>query len=73
MGVPVYETTFAERVRVELAAAWSGHKPINSLHEGWAIILEEVDELYQQPGDAARKLIQIAAMCQRTAEDLGLI
>lgn len=53
--------------------------PIRSLHEGFAIILEEMDELkaevWQQQRDRralSTELVQIAAMCQRMAEDCGL-
>lgn len=53
--------------------------PIRSLHEGYAIILEEMDELkaevWQQQKDRralATELVQVAAMCQRMAEDCGL-
>lgn len=82
MSYPLEESEFAEAVRRELESARSKFGPIHSLHEGYAVILEEQDELW----DEARKkradrnadailgeLVQIAAMAQRTAEDLGLI
>ncbi len=77
----VKESAFARCVRNELASAKAKHAPINSLHEGYAIILEEVDELWEEARKRKEKrssaqilseLVQIAAMCQRTAEDLGL-
>jgi len=53
--------------------------PIRSLHEGFAIILEEMDEVkaevwQQQKNRLAlyTELLQVAAMCQRMAEDCGL-
>ncbi|MGB8343991.1 MAG: hypothetical protein WCD86_03850 [Ktedonobacteraceae bacterium] len=53
--------------------------PIRSLHEGFAIILEELDEVkaevwQQQKNRRAlyTELVQVAAMCQRMAEDCEL-
>lgn len=70
---------FPELVELELAAARRGHKPQNSAHEGYAVLLEEMDELW----DEVRKrrhsrsafkmlgeLVQIGAMAQRMAEDV---
>lgn len=66
-------------VRVELDRARAKHsRPMNSAHEGYAVLLEEVEEVKQEVfhgGDrkAMRdELIQVAAMAQRMAEDLGL-
>ena len=77
------ETPFAHLVRKELKRARTlGHGKMASLHEGYAVILEEVDELWDEcrkkkaersSADILTELIQISAMCQRTAEDLGLI
>ena len=56
------------------------HAPIHSLHEGYAVMLEEVDELWERvkmqntnhEGDVPtyRELVQIGAMAQRIAEDV---
>jgi hypothetical protein len=52
-----------------------------SAHEGWAILREEVDELWDEvrkkPGQRNtnamyNELVQIAAMAQRMAEDICL-
>jgi hypothetical protein len=55
------------------------HAPIHSCHEGYAVILEELDEVWeivrsQFPNMAAlrKELLHTAAMCQRMAEDLNL-
>lgn len=48
---------FAAAVREELARARQQNPPLNSLHEGW---------------DVLKELVQIAAMAQRTAEDVVL-
>jgi hypothetical protein len=73
--------TFFSHVRDELAIAQSDHAPLHSAHEGFAVILEEVDELKaevwkgpkQRDPEAMRcELVQIAAMCARMAIDLDL-
>lgn len=71
---------FPNLVQMELSRAREKHPGSqNSLHEGYAVILEEVDEFWdvvksQKPDvvHALEELVQIAAMCQRTAEDLVL-
>lgn len=74
---------FAEMVESELSRAREKHARINSLHEGYAVILEELDELWnlvkvkvkrenRNLESVLEELIQIAAMAQRTAEDLVL-
>lgn len=52
----------------------------HSAHEAYGVILEELDEFWdevrqqrQDPSRLLRELIQTAAMCMRAAEDLGLI
>lgn len=70
---------FPEFVRDELVQARKLHPPIHSLHEGYAVLLEEVDELWEQVRmkkekrdmfTIGKELVQIAAMAQRMAEDL---
>jgi hypothetical protein len=65
----------------ELLSAEAQHAPLNSLHEAWAVIYEELDELWEEvrkkrvARQAARirtELLQIAAMAWRAARDLGL-
>lgn len=72
-------SVFADRVSSELLTAREGHPTINSLHEGYAVILEELDEFkaevwkksYQRnPLRIFEELVQIAAMAQRVAEDV---
>lgn len=74
---------FLDDVRQELEDAREKHpKRLNSYHEGYAVILEEMREFW----DEARKqsacrdedamygeLVQLAAMAMRTAEDCGLV
>lgn len=75
-------SAFAKIVRAELISAREKNKPMNSAHEAYAVILEELDEFWEQCRlkRAERsnvvmrmELVQIAAMAQRAAEDLGLI
>ncbi len=70
---------FTREVEKELKKARSKFPKINTLHEGYAIILEELDELWDEVRKqyanerlrlAYRELVQVAAMAQRTAEDL---
>lgn len=74
--------SFTERVAHELEVARRNHAKQNSLHEGYAVLLEEVDELWDEvkkktklrnKDNVLNELVQIAAMAQRTAEDLGLV
>ncbi len=61
----------------ELVRAINKFAPFNSPHEGWAVIREELDELWEHVrADTARtpesrkEAIQIAAMALRFAYDL---
>jgi len=73
-------TDFARGVELELSLARNGHGALRCRHEAVGVILEEFEEFKQEAflkkPDATkmcRELIQIAAMCQRAAEDLGYI
>lgn len=63
----------------EYKSATNKHKAFNSAHEGWAVIMEEVDELWEEirkkrsARDRKRmreEAIQIAAMALRFAVDV---
>lgn len=65
-------------VRAEVLRAAIKHKPINSAHEGYAVLFEEVDELWDHvkadtgySQDAMVEAIQVAAMGVRYNLDLG--
>jgi hypothetical protein len=69
-------------VDVELQKARSRHANQHSLHEGLAVLQEEVFELQLEVYKKARErdrrkvlteLVQVGAMAQRMAEDLGLM
>lgn len=64
-------------VKTELMVAEIKHPPMNSPHEGWAVIREEVDELWDEVKadrgrtfDAEIEAVQIAAMGIRYALNL---
>lgn len=63
----------------ELVRARSKNNPFNSFHEGYAVLLEEVEELWEwvrekpknrDKEEMTKEVVQIAAMCQRFYEDL---
>jgi hypothetical protein len=73
---------FISDVRDELESAERNHDPYNSLHEAYAVILEEVDELWDlvrmksrdRQHDCVRtELMQIAVTAIRAAKDLGYL
>ncbi len=73
--------TFPELVAEELAQARRDYSPMVNAHEAYAVILEECQEFWDEvkikqgnrnPPQMRLELVQIAAMCQRAAEDLGL-
>jgi len=66
-------------IKAEFAAAAAKHKPFNSLHEAYSVILEEVDEFWDEVKKQERhrneanwrtELRQIAAMALRALVDL---
>lgn len=68
-------------VLTELERAVEKHRPMNSAHESYAVILEELDEFWevvrekdpmQHKDEVAKELIQTAAMCCRAILDLEL-
>lgn len=74
--------TFADLVADELTKARALHADMTNCHEAFAVIYEELDEFWEEVRkksrlrtDAAmlKELVQTAAMCQRAAEDLGLV
>lgn len=75
-------TLFCASAASEADRAREKHKPMNSHHEAYAVILEELDEYWEEvrkkaserdPQAMLTELTQIAAMCVRTAVDLGLL
>ncbi len=70
---------FQKLVKDELAKARKKHGPMLSVHEGYAVILEELDEVWEEVkkkssnrnhGDTLAELVQIAACTQKMAEDV---
>lgn len=67
-----------ELVKNEVLIAQSAHKPMHSPHEGYAVIREELDELWEKvkanvghQSDAMDEAIQVAAMGVRYVLDLS--
>lgn len=71
----------ADEVILELSAAMGANKPMNSLHEGYAVIAEELDELWdevktnphknpERNAHARKEAIQLAAMAIRIVMDV---
>jgi hypothetical protein len=70
---------FKKDVAEEVESARSKHPPIQSIHEGYAILLEEVDEFWAEvkkktkerdPKKMYKELVQVGAMAQRIVEDV---
>ena len=70
---------FSEQVDKELIKAREMHGPVNSIHEGYAVILEELDEVWDEVKKKTKdrdlkhllkELVQVAAMAQKMAEDV---
>lgn len=68
-------------IGIEVRSAVQKHASLNSAHEAYAVILEELDEFWDEvklrreqrdPQAMRNELIQTAAMCVRTIIDLGL-
>ncbi len=75
------DSEFLEDAVDEVYEAENVYPSMNSLHEAYAVIKEEVeewwDEVKKKPAARDRKLlrkelVQVVAMCVRTARDLGL-
>ena len=78
----ILDTTMG-MVRDELARAMMLHAPMRGVHEGYAVILEELDELWfeikqKKPGQTTSfgrlrtKALHVAAMAARFVADLTL-
>lgn len=70
-----------QQIGAEVQRAQAKHAPLNSAHEAYAVILEELDEfkteVWKQTkcrdrGAMRAELIQLAAMAVRTIHDLEL-
>jgi hypothetical protein len=68
-------------VAAEVGRAMELHSPMNSAHEAYSVILEELDEFWEevrkkreerQPDAMRTELVQIAAMAVRAICDLNL-
>lgn len=78
IDIPKLELLMA-RLYDELTRAYATYGPVASVHEGYALILEELDELWDEvrkkdaerdPADMRVEAVQIAAIALRFALDL---
>lgn len=76
---PLSKPSFAELLKKESLLAEKKHGSVHSHHEGYGLLLEEVDELWEEIRKKPKKrnianlkneLIQIASICNRMYEDL---
>ena len=74
------DKTIARYVLVELGSARENYAPMTSAHEAYAVILEELDEFWEEvrkkhgnSADMQKELIQVAAMAFRALGDLHLV
>lgn len=73
-----YEEIISE-VAFEIDTSRNKHKPFNSSHEGYAVLLEELDEVWEEikkskhyilSNEAKQELIQVAAVAMRMINEL---
>jgi uncharacterized protein CbrC (UPF0167 family) len=69
--------TIGKEIEAELVKARAKHAAMNSAHEGYAVILEELDELWdeikaqvQDKAKMRKEAIQVAAMAARFIQDV---
>ena len=81
MGYDIDSNEFTADMKHELRTAQAKFKPLNSHHEAYAVIKEELDEFWDEcrkkaeerdPKAVRKELIQIATMAMRASFDLGL-
>lgn len=66
------DSIFPALVEEELAKDRQHHAPINSIHEGYTFLLEGLAQVWEQqnnPDEELSRLVQMAAMARRIAED----
>lgn len=66
-------------VDVEICISKEKHKPFNSSHEGYGVLLEELDEVWEEikksknytlSNESKQELIQVAAVAMRMINEL---
>ena len=71
--------SFNELVKEELIKARQKHGPVTSVHEGYAVILEELDEVWEEVkkktenrdlDNLLKELVQVSTTAQKMAEDI---
>ena len=73
------QSPFAKLVAAELVDARTKHGPQASIHEGYAVLLEELDEVWDEVKkktkerdmeNLLKELVQVASSAQKMAEDV---
>lgn len=73
---------FTDLVKQEKVKSREDYGSFNSMHEIYGVLMEEVDEFFDEvkkkpedrlPEDTLGELVQIAAVVEMAAEDLGII
>lgn len=81
-AIPTPDPDFYDLARAEELRANEAHPLFSSLHEGYAVVLEEVDELWElvrmkaskrDPLDVLEELVQIAAMAGKAARSARVL
>ena len=71
--------SFNELVKEELIKSRQKHGPVTSVHEGYAVILEELDEVWEEVkkktenrdlDNLLKELVQVSTTAQKMAEDI---
>ncbi len=79
---PTRDAIAINSIADEVMRARRSHEPLNSAHEAYSVILEELDEFWDEvkrkradrnPEAMLKELIQCGAMCVRAASDLKLV
>ena len=75
------QVSVLEDILCELQSARRWNISLNSVHEAYAVILEELDEFWEEVRKKSenrekelmyKELVQVAAMCLRAIHDLSL-
>lgn len=79
VNMKIIKMQFSELMEKEIQKIREKTKPVNSWHEGYGILIEEVSELFDEVKkkrnardneNMTKELTQIAAVCQKMYEDL---
>ncbi len=81
MSYQILTDPFLQDLDAELTRAEHNHASFHSVHEAYAVLLEEVDEFWEEvrkkrkerdPAKMREELVQIAAVAWRAVRNLGM-